>query len=133
MEFIDEAIKIATRSSLMRHRTGAVIVRDGKIISNGWSHIPATRVLTSRRSLHAELHALSRTRHRININGATCYIATLSRADNRVNSWPCLHCAIALRAAGILRVCFTTYTGHFSIGLADIVFEGLKVYEPNRD
>jgi tRNA(Arg) A34 adenosine deaminase TadA len=131
---LQEAIKIANRSSIRKHRTGAIIVSNEVVVSNGWSHIPATKVLTSCRSLHAELHALARARYRYNLNGAACYVATLSAADNVVNAKPCLQCAIALRAAGVEIVYFTTSDGsgwsHLLL-TSDAVFQGLKVYEPN--
>jgi len=133
MDFIDEAVKIAGRSSIGKHKTGAIFVRNGEIISNGWSHVPHYKLHSKKRSLHAELHALARARH-LNLNGVECYVATLvSRNDNRVNGKPCLDCAIALKTAGIIWVTYThQYLGVVDLNLSDpSTFDDLKVYDSN--
>jgi deoxycytidylate deaminase len=130
VNYIDEAIKIAKRSDIRKHKTGAILIRNEKIISNGWSHVPHYKVRG--RSLHAEMHALARARH-LNLNSTECVVFTLSAAGNRVSGKPCLHCAIALRAAGITTVTYShPYFGWASLDLFDeSTFDDLKVYERN--
>lgn len=130
MKYIAEAKKIAERSSITKHKTGAIFVRNDKIISNGWSHVPHYK-LRGKRSLHAEMHALARARH-LNLNGVICYVATVvGKSGNYVSGMPCLDCAIALKAAGIMSVCFTH--PFLSISELDLMeesnFDDLKVYE----
>jgi deoxycytidylate deaminase len=135
MTLIDDAIKIAGRSSIGKHRTGAIIVnKHGVIISNGWSHVPHYKLHSEKRSLHAELHALARARH-IKIKGTSIVIATLTRSSNIVNAKPCLDCAIALRAAGLHTAFFTVnaYTQEWIELDHESHFEDLKVYGTNGD
>lgn len=133
MTFIDEAAKIAERSTIRTHKTGAVIVggrRYDTILTNGWSHTPHYELSDGKRSMHAEIHALGRGRH-FNLKGAVCHIATISgKSGNRVSARPCLDCAIALKAAGIVTVHFTiTKTKTALIHLHDDRwFKNLKVY-----
>ena len=132
MNFIDETKKIAARSSIGRHQTGAVISLDGKIVSNGWSHVPHYK-LRSKRSLHAELHALARARH-LNLYNAIICIATIARkSGNYVSAKPCLDCAIALKAAGISQVYYTLnndWNDYLNLE-APATFHDLKVYGTN--
>lgn len=132
MPNIDEAKKIAGRSSIGKHMTGAVITLDGKIVSNGWSHVPHYK-LTSKRSLHAEIHALGRARH-ITVSGGVISIATIARRSrNFVSAKPCLDCAIALYAAGIYDVYFTVNNDendYLNLG-HESTFADLKKYERN--
>jgi deoxycytidylate deaminase len=133
LEGIEQAIKVAKRSSIRTHKTGAVIVLRENIVSNGWSHVPSySYALKSKRSLHAELHALARGRHE-DLSGAICYVATLAgKSGNVCDALPCLDCAIALRAAGISVVFYSTHVSHHWLNLTDErAFRGLKVYERN--
>lgn len=132
MDFIEEAVKIARRSDIRKHKTGAVILKDAKIVSNGWSHVPHYK-LRSKRSLHAEIHALGRARH-LDLKGAVVAIATIaSKSGNVVGAKPCLDCAIALHAAGVMHVHYTINSQwNDSLNLsAPAIFDDLKVYERN--
>ena len=102
---IERAIKLAGRSSHQRHRTGAVIAHKDKILAEGWSHVSSLR-LKELYSIHAEIHCLAKARH-LDLENATCYVATLTRVDHLTMGKPCLTCAVALRAAGIKTVYFT--------------------------
>jgi len=128
VDFLNEAKKIAERSSIRKHRTGVVFVRKNKIISNGWSHVPHYK-LYGKRSLHAEMHALARGRRK-NLSGAECWIVTLTRCGNSVNSLPCLDCAIALYTAGIYRVYWPSSNLAYNVfDINETTFADLKVYE----
>jgi deoxycytidylate deaminase len=114
--------------------TGCVIVAKKKIISTGCSHSSSFR-LSQLHSIHAELHALLRGRHS-NLRNATAYIGTKARkSGNIVNSAPCLACAIALRAAGVMDVYYTVSKGNMEyMSLEDeLIFSGLKVYPKRED
>jgi len=126
---IEEAIKIAKRSSTGKYMMGAVIMdRHGNILSNGWSHVPEMRRWPFF-SLHAEMHALARGRH-LDLDGKVCYIAAVSKKSGNVTSaMPCLHCAIALLSAGIREVYFTLNKPPYC-GIMDLngSLRQLKVY-----
>lgn len=126
---IETAAHIALRSTMRTHRTGAVIVRDSVVISNGWSHTPHYRLSNGQRSIHAEIHALARGRHK-NLDGSEIFIATVSgKSGNLTNAMPCLDCAIALRSAGVYAVHYTFYRNVKKLWLpAESHFEDLKVY-----
>jgi deoxycytidylate deaminase len=121
LNHITEAIKVASRSTIRTHKTGCIIVDR-----------PHYR-LRSKRSLHAEIHALARARY-INLFGATAYVATISgKSGNIVNAKPCLDCAIALQSAGVTVVWFTLPNGDGNwLNLNDpATFDDLKVYVAN--
>jgi len=104
---IEEAIKIAKRSRSGKYQMGCVIARDGIILSNGWAHIPVQRNWKLY-SMHAEMHALVRGR-RSTLEGATAFIAAVSKKSGMYTiARPCYDCVIALRAAGIMEVAYTT-------------------------
>lgn len=126
---IDTAAHIARRSTMRSHRTGAVIARDGVVISNGWSHTPHYTLSNGQRSIHAEIHALARGRHK-SLDGAEIFIATVSgKSGNLTNGMPCLDCAIALRAAGVYAVHYTFYKDVRKLWLpSESHFADLKVY-----
>ncbi len=135
MTLMDEAKKIAGRSSIGKHRTGAIIFnKHGVIISNGWSHVPHYKLHSEKRSLHAELHALARGRHH-KLKDASICIATLTRSSNIVNAKPCLDCAIALRSAGLRTAYFTvnSFTDEWIELAHEFHFDDLKVYERNSN
>jgi tRNA(Arg) A34 adenosine deaminase TadA len=130
MTNIDEAKKIAGRSSIGKHMTGAVICAGSSVLTNGWSHVPHYK-LRSKRSLHAEIHALARGRHTI-LDNCSISIATIARrSGNYVSAKPCLDCAIALHAVGVDQVYYTVNNdenGYLWLG-DPAVFEDLKVYQ----
>ena len=100
----DIALSVARRSPLKKYQTGAILVRNGIVVSNGWSHVGLR--LTACYGVHAEIHALMRARH-LDLEGATCYVGTYrSRSQRIVTSKPCRTCALALLKAG---VSFITY------------------------
>lgn len=142
MDFIDVTEKIAKRSDIRRHKTGAIIVNNysKEIVSNGWSHVPHYKLHSGKRSLHAEMHALSRARHLDLWNGPYyIYIVTVAgRSGNIVGAKPCLDCAIALQAAGIAGA-YYSFGGRTELTLEYLsltderTFDDLKVYERNGD
>ncbi len=105
---IEEAIKIAKRSSTGKYAMGCVIVDQDhwEVISNGWSHVPNIKEWRLY-SLHAELHALVRMRRNY-VKNPVAYIAAISRkSGNYTLAKPCRDCAIALHSAGIFLVQYT--------------------------
>ena len=127
--FLEEAQKIAYRSTHRKHMTGCVIVNEDKIISNGWSH----RGIWNRDKLystHAEIHALVRAQYKP--SATMIYIVTVARKSGKTtNATPCFSCATALIAAGIDYAIYST--GEFTLLNGEILYlpdalRELKVY-----
>jgi deoxycytidylate deaminase len=124
---IEEAKKIALRSSQYRYQTGCVLVKNGELISNGWSH-KAHYKPNGLLSLHAELHAIARGRH-CDLNGSVAFVANISRKSGNIAlARPCLRCAIALRGVGVRAVAYTTSDGIKWINPEDEL-KDLKTYD----
>lgn len=99
----DIALHMARRSPFHRYGTGCVIVApNGEPISRGWSH-PGDMRLQRYRTVHAELHALSRLRG--DLHGGTCIVATVAqRTGRQTTGRPCRECARLLAVRGITLV-----------------------------
>lgn len=119
-DLIDLAHKMAERSPVRRFQTGAVLFKNGKVLSSGWSHA-SDRNMTCYRSMHAELHALSRCDSRDAV-GSSIAIVTLSRkSGNRTDGTPCFFCLRNLKKVGIEKIiCTSSGGGTKSIYLAPI-------------
>lgn len=109
---------MARRGTCSRLQVGAVLAVDGRICSTGFNGSPhglphcehtigesfnvrPNDVVTCQTSVHAEANAVAfAARHGVSIQGATLY----------VTHTPCVHCAMLLVNAGIVRaVCATRY------------------------
>ncbi len=89
------AIQLAKASMYTTHsnpRVGCVIVRNGKLVSDGFHLSPGFP--------HAEINALNEAPD--NVEGATCYV-TLEPCSDKGRTGPC---AVALVKAGIKRVVY---------------------------
>ena len=120
--------KATSRSPHRRHMVGAVIVsKSGEILSDGCAHVSDLR-LSELASIHAEIHALGRGRHRT-MQGATAYVMAQARkSGNTVVGKPCLVCAIAMRSAGIEKVVYSINNNDFAILDLESDLSKLKVY-----
>lgn len=103
------ALVTSLRSTCGRKAVGAIIAKDGRIISSGYAGPPsgfdhcnkqcmqAAKTNGCQRTVHAEQNAIAyAARHGISTDGATLY-CTLS---------PCLNCAKQLINSGIIRVVY---------------------------
>jgi dCMP deaminase len=114
---LDVAVTIARRGTCSRLQVGAVLAVDGRICSTGFNGSPhglphcdhpfseslprPVDAATCLTSVHAEANAVAfAARHGVSIQGATLYCTHT----------PCVHCAMLLVNAGIVRVvCATRY------------------------
>src|ERR1043166_3812522 len=105
---LDKAMNAAKRSSLKRHKTGAVIVDSkGVLVSIGWSHMTNT-TRSQYFSMHAELHAILRADKRERLKNATIYVATIAgRSGNITTAKPCEACEAIIRSVGIKSIVYT--------------------------
>ncbi|MGB3751755.1 MAG: dCMP deaminase family protein [Arcobacteraceae bacterium] len=111
--FINIAKEIASASKCVSKQVGAVIVKDGRILSTGYNGTPAGYVNCSDHwkgeytadhhewsktyEIHAEMNAIIwAAREGISIDGATIYV-TLE---------PCSDCSKNLIASGIVRIVY---------------------------
>jgi len=114
--FMTIAAEVAGRSTCLRRSTGAVLVRDKRILATGYNGVPAglthceaagcireARGIASGenhelcRGIHAEQNAvIQAARHGISIDGATAYCT----------HQPCVLCAKILINAGISEIVY---------------------------
>ena len=111
--FINIATEIATASKCVSKQVGAVIVKDGRILSTGYNGTPAGYInckdhwhdeytkkhheWSKTYEIHAEMNAIIwAARKGISIEGATIYV-TLE---------PCSECSKNLIASGIVRIVY---------------------------
>lgn len=110
--FLDIAFDIA-HSSEHSFRHGAIVVKDGKILSSGSNRYKANRMKISTRnhrcSIHAEEAALKQCDKQICNNG-TIYVARVA-SYGRADSKPCLRCQKILKSFGICKAIYTTPDG----------------------
>ncbi|WP_419763550.1 MAG: deoxycytidylate deaminase [Arcobacter sp.] len=128
--FINIANEIASASKCVSKQVGAVIVKDGRILSTGYNGTPAGfkncndywggeytkdhHDWSKTYEIHAEMNAIIwAARRGISIEGATIYV-TLE---------PCSECSKNLIAAGIARIVFQRAYEHTD---SDIVSTFLK-------
>lgn len=107
---ITKAIQVARRSTIRRHKTGAVITDSkGNVISVGWSHVPSYSLKDTPFSMHAEHHAILRAaQSKRSVRNGRIYIATIaSKSGNVTSAKPCNVCAALLREVGIKEIIYT--------------------------
>ena len=99
------AQEFANMSHDKRAKVGAVIIKDDRIVSNGWNGTPPgdnnacqdENGVTKPDVIHAEMNALLKAaRDGVSVDGATMYC----------NYSPCVPCSRAMRVAGIKRLVF---------------------------
>ena len=107
--FIDVALRVAEMSHAQRRKVGAILVKDGRIISMGYNGTPpkfdnaceyidqVDEMYTKPEVLHAEMNCIGKVaRSTESAEGATLYL-TCS---------PCFECAKLLLTTGISRVVY---------------------------
>lgn len=119
--YLEIAKAVALRSTCLRRKYGAVIVKDDRIISTGYNgsargeknccdvgecwreanNIPHGERYEMCVAVHAEDNAISQAGREA--AGATLYLAGFENG-NVISASPCMMCARKIRNAGILRV-----------------------------
>ena len=104
-EYFSDLIKLtAKRSACSRLKVGCMLIRDNRIISQGYngfiagcSHRSIMRNGHEMATVHAEQNAIVDCAKRgVSCDGATAYIT----------HFPCLNCAKLLLSAGIINICY---------------------------
>jgi dCMP deaminase len=104
--FMNVTKEISTMSHCVRFKVGAVLVKDGNIVSFGYNGTPAGMDngcekdnVTVPHVIHGEVNAiLKAAKNGVSVNGGTLYL-TLS---------PCLDCSKLILQSGIKRVVYLT-------------------------
>ncbi|MBT5490882.1 dCMP deaminase family protein [bacterium] len=138
--FINIAHEIAKSSKCVSKQVGAIIVKEGRILSTGYNGTPKNFInccdhwngehtkehhdWSKKYEIHAEMNAIIwAARNGISIEGATIYV-TLE---------PCSECAKNIIASGINKIIFDKYYEHNIsseisnfIEINDIIFKNIK-------
>jgi deoxycytidylate deaminase len=103
--FLRLAAKNAMSSNHHRFRLGAVVVKRGRVLSQG-VNIPKKDPYTPphRESIHAEVNALKGVK---NPDGATLYVARLNSTDDLALAKPCEYCINHMLDNNIQKVVFS--------------------------
>lgn len=106
-KFIEAAIEQALRSD-MGFKHGAVIVKDGLIVSRGFNYIYKDRRSKNHYSMHAERSAIYKALHcKVDLDGASIYVVRLNNLGNLSHSKPCYHCAQKIIELNITRTYYS--------------------------
>lgn len=107
-DVIDRAVTLAHKST-MTQRHGAVIVKNGEIIGEGYNH--HAQYMCHSWSCHAEVDAIMslRSKDRKQLNDATLIVVRVGgKGGNQIkHSKPCEGCKKAIEKAGIKRVFYS--------------------------
>lgn len=133
--YLNIAKVVATRSTCDKAQVGAVLVKDGSIISTGYNGAPVGEPHCTeaghnevgghcQRAVHAELNAiLQAAKHGNSTNGSALYIT----------HFPCNHCLKAIKNAGIRKIVYEIpYKNHENfLDLSE--FELIQVTDKKTD
>jgi len=105
-DIFDKVVSIA-RKSVMQHKHGAIIVRNGEILGAGYNHI--TDYMSHQWSCHAEVAAIQncRKKDRQNLSDATLLVVRISKEGEPKLSKPCANCKKQIEKYGIKRVFYS--------------------------
>jgi len=149
--YLDIASSVLSRSTCVRRKYGAIIVRDDEIIATGYNGAPRGRVNCTDfgvchrerlnvppgeryelcRSVHAEANAIISASRR-DMLGATLYLVGLDSKTNEIqDSSPCAMCRRLIINAGIKQVVMRTGAAKYiTVNVRDWVFNDESV--PNK-
>ncbi len=141
--FMEMAMLVSTRSTCVRRKVGAVIVKDKRVLSTGYNGSPkGTRHCEELGCIREQLHVPSGTRHElcrgvhaeqnavvqaayfgVSVNGASIYTTT----------FPCSMCSKILINAGIKEIVYADgYADELSRGLLDETDIVVREYRPKN-
>ena len=103
------ASKEALKSKFGQHRVGAVIVKNGRVLSVGHNERRYSRFIGDE-TVHAEAAAvvkLLKERRFSDLVGSTCYVTRFTRGGRIGMARPCAGCSALLTSVGVSRVVFS--------------------------
>lgn len=108
--FVKRYIVLATRAAQAgihhQHKVGAILVRNGNVISIGANSFKS-HPLMGFKTLHAEVQALIGCRYK-DISGSTMFTSRINKNGKVGMAKPCNICSEVLKSYGIRKVYFTT-------------------------
>lgn len=112
----EKFFRLAKRMSLLSpspYKIGCAIIKKRWIISLGFNNMTKTHPKATHpfKTLHAEMHALIGLSLE-ETKGATAYVYREYKDGSLAMSRPCDPCMLALKTAGIKRVCYTDSDGY---------------------
>ncbi len=123
-QFMARALQLAERAMTIADpnpRVGCVLVKDGQILSEGWTQQPG--------EAHAEIHALSNAENKQDIIGATAYVSLEPCCFTGLTG----PCTKALIEAGVKRVVYAMEDPNPKVagqGLDELRAKGVEVSGP---
>lgn len=121
---IKKARKESKKSDHTKHKLGASIVKNGKIISSGFNHHKKTNPQIKAiggcelKTVHAEMDSIFKLKNKELLKGSTIAVYREKKDGTLGCARPCQICMNFLRFYGVKKIIYTTETG--------IVIEYLK-------
>lgn len=94
------------------YKISSVIIINGKPIEFGWNDIDKTHPSMGLKRLHAELSAINRCKHKVDLSKATIVVYGENKFGDRILAKPCSCCQKHLKDAGIKKAVFSTPNGY---------------------
>jgi deoxycytidylate deaminase len=117
-KFFEMAKRNAKKSSLYYWRMGSVIVKGGKVISNGYNRYSGDigyiekKYNVSLFSLHAEMDAIRSCDINEDFRGTAIFISGINRNGKKIMCRPCEACMKMIRFMGIKTVYYESPNGY---------------------
>ena len=103
--------KAAQRGEHWQHKVGAVIIKNGKPISFGYNSYKTHPLMGNLKTLHAEVCAIIRVQHKIDLTGCTMIIFREHKDGSNAMSKPCPICERIIKEFGIVKIIYSTEGG----------------------
>ena len=152
--YLDIADSVLERSTCLRRKYGAIIVRNDEIISTGYNgaprgrrncsdlgycmreslHIPSGERYELCRSVHAEMNAII-SASRSECIGGTLYLAGFeaTTGDYVKNIRPCAMCPRVISNAGIKKIVMRTSADTYeTMNVQEMVFNDDTIIDPSK-
>lgn len=105
-----QAVKAAHLSGLRKYYVGAALFRKNRLVSIGWNVRKTHPLCPTQHSQHAEFNVMVGL-SKIDIDGATLYVARVGRNGKVCIAKPCRDCEHFLSLLGLDRIYYTNQQG----------------------
>lgn len=109
------AIEARENSDHPVYKIGAALYYKNKLLSKGYNLVRKTHPimveLGSKKTTHAELMAILKVRHKIDLTGCTMVVYREDKEGNPAKAKPCEYCQELLKQYGVKYTIYTTETG----------------------
>lgn len=107
------ANKLANKSTFLKHRLGAVIVKGNRVVSTGYNEIRYSSI-TRRTTVHAEESAIIKLLRKNSslLVGSELFVTRFTKAGSTGCSRPCSRCMALIQSVGIASISFINEEGH---------------------